>query len=127
MAPESEDKGFKVVDRRGSAGESTKSEAPPSEPPPKEAPAGERASKSGAGLPAIDFATFVMSLGSSTLYHLGELPGGERNLPLAKQTIDILGMLSEKTRGNLSDDEAKLVEHLLYDLRLKYVEAKKKG
>jgi hypothetical protein len=121
MAPESEDKGFKVVDRRGSAGESTESEAA------KEAPADERAAKGGAALPAIDFATFVMSLGSSALYHLGELEGGERNLPLAKQTIDILGMLSEKTRGNLSDDDAKLVEHLLYDLRLKYVEAKKKG
>ena len=116
MAPESEDKGFKVVDRRGSAGEATQ---PAAEPPAEK--------KGAAPLPAIDFATFVMSLGSSALYHLGELEGGERNLALAKQTIDILGMLGEKTRGNLSDDEAKLVEHLLYDLRLKYVEAKKQG
>ena len=78
----------------------------------------------------VDFATFVMSLASSTLIHLGELtppdaPAGHRDLPLAKQTIDILGMLAAKTRGNLTSDEAQLLEHLLYDLRLKYVDAKK--
>ena len=78
----------------------------------------------------IDFSTFVISLGSSVLVHLGDLaaPGDEssqRDLPLAKQTIDLLGMLAEKTRGNLTADEARLLEHLLYDLRIKYVEAKK--
>ncbi len=114
---EGDDKGFKVVDKRGHAGE-----APAAEPPD-----GREEHKS---LPEIDFATFVMSLASSALVHLGELSHPERgaqpDLPLAKQTIDILGMLAEKTRGNLTADEAKLVEHLLYDLRMKYVEAKKK-
>lgn len=84
-------------------------------------------------LPGVDFGMFVMSLASSALVQLGELPApGEEtgeapaNLPLAKQTIDILGMLEEKTRGNLTAEEAQLVQHLLYDLRLKYVDAKKK-
>lgn len=82
-------------------------------------------------LPHIEFGTFVMSLAHSVLMHLGELtmpgePSERPNLPLAKQTIDILGMLQEKTRGNLSGEEARLLEHLLYDLRIKFVDAKKK-
>lgn len=82
-------------------------------------------------LPEIDFATFILSLGSSALLHLGEMtePGGappEVNLPLAKQTIDIIAMLEEKTRGNLTDAEKKLLSSLLYDLRVKFVDAQKK-
>jgi len=50
----------------------------------------------------------------------------EANLPLAKQTVDILGMLREKTRGNLTQEEAQLLDNLLYDLRMKYVDAKKR-
>jgi hypothetical protein len=119
MGPDGDDKGFKVIDRRGSAEEPPALKPADGPPPPAD-------TKSRA-LPDIDFATFVMSLGSSALLHLGEIAGGDVNLPLAKQTIDILGMLAEKTRGNLSGDEAKLVEHLLYDLRLKYVEAKKRA
>jgi hypothetical protein len=74
----------------------------------------------------IDFLTFCVSLGSSAFVHLGDAPhpdGGavEPNLVLAQQTIDILGMLQEKTRGNLSDEEARFLEHLLVDLRLRYV------
>jgi hypothetical protein len=80
-------------------------------------------------LPEIDFGTFVMSLASSVLVHLGELqhPDSEKtepNLPLAKQTIDILGMLADKTRGNLTEEEQQLLTNLLYDLRMKYVAAK---
>jgi hypothetical protein len=79
----------------------------------------------------IDFGMFVMSLASSVLVHLGELEhpdSRERtaNLPLAKQTIDILGMLREKTRGNLTQEEAQVLDNLLYDLRMKYVDAKKR-
>lgn len=80
-------------------------------------------------LPAVDFGTFVLSLGSSVLLYLGELKApdapGAINLPLAKQTIDILGMLQDKTRGNLTREETELCENLLYDLRMKYVAAKK--
>jgi hypothetical protein len=82
-------------------------------------------------LPEIDFGTFVMSLASSVLVHLGELAHPEagashRNLPLAKQTIDMLGMLREKTRGNCTQEESQLLDNLLYDLRMKYVDAKKR-
>ena len=80
-------------------------------------------------LPEIDFGTFVMSLASSVLVHLGEIahPDSDKpelNLPIAKQTIDILGMLEDKTRGNLTQEEAQLLTNLLYDLRMKYVAAK---
>ena len=99
--------------------------------PAPERPVESDASEAGA-LPGIDFATFVMSLASSVLVYLGEIPapGGApepANLPLAKQTIDIQGMLADKTRGNLSDEEHKLLDHLLLDLRMKYVEAKKRA
>ncbi len=81
-------------------------------------------------LPALDFSTFVLSLGSSCMVHLGkvESPEGEAaepNLPAAKQMIDILGILQEKTQGNLDESEAKLLTGLLYDLRVQYVDAQK--
>ena len=83
-------------------------------------------------LPDIDFATFVLSLASSVLVNLGEMENPEtgeqdRNLPIAKQTIDILAMLQSKTKGNLSDEEEKLIQGLLYDLRIKYVDAHKRA
>ena len=75
----------------------------------------------------IDFYTFILSLGSSALIHLGDAPHPETgeslplNLPVAHQTIDILSMLQEKTRGNLTPAEEKFLENLLADLRLRYV------
>ncbi len=75
----------------------------------------------------IDFYTFVLSLGSSAIVHLGDAPHpetGERiaaNLAVAHQTIDILAMLQEKTRGNLTPAEEKFLENMLADLRLRYV------
>jgi hypothetical protein len=83
-------------------------------------------------LPEVDFATFVLSLGSGALIHLGEVEDHETgkkrepNLPLAKQTIDMLAMLEHKTQGNLDEAEAKLLSSLLYDLRIKYVDAQKR-
>lgn len=82
-------------------------------------------------LPEINFASFIISLSSSTLFHLGDIPDPatnqtQRNLPLAKQTIDILGLLKEKTVGNLDRDETQLLENLLYDLRMRYVAELKK-
>ncbi len=76
----------------------------------------------------INFTTFVVSLGSSALVHMGHAPHPEsgkteKNLVLAKQTIDILGMLEQKTRGNLDRDEGELLESMLFDLRLRFVEA----
>lgn len=77
-------------------------------------------------LPEIDFSSFIFSLSTSALLHLGEVPDPttqkrEKNLPLAKQTIDILGMLKEKTKGNLTPEEEKLIENILTDLRWRYV------
>jgi hypothetical protein len=85
-----------------------------------------------ATLPGINFSTFVFSLNSSALVHLGMLTapgagGKEINLPLAKQTIDILGMLEEKTAGNLTDDEKNLLTNMLHDLRMMYVKLKEQG
>jgi hypothetical protein len=77
-------------------------------------------------LPEIDFSSFVFSLSTSALFHLGEIPDplthkSEKDLPLAKQTIDILAILREKTRGNLTPDEEKLMENILTDLRWRYI------
>ena len=74
----------------------------------------------------IDFYTFCLSLGSSAFVHLGDAPHPEsgdstQDLLLAKQTIDILGMLQEKTKGNLTEEEARFLDNLLLDLRLRYV------
>ena len=75
----------------------------------------------------VDFGTFVLSLGSSALVHLGEIQHPEtaeakENLALARQTIDLLAMLEEKTKGNLSAEEERFLRDLLADLRLKFVE-----
>lgn len=81
-------------------------------------------------LPKIDFSTFVLSLATSALYHMGlsSDPSGESlpkpNLPLARQTIDTIEMLEEKTRGNLDDEEAKLIKSVLYQLHMGFVRAK---
>lgn len=76
----------------------------------------------------IDFSTFVLSLSSSAAFHLGIAPhpeGGahEQNLPMAKQTIDILSILQEKTNGNLTGEEERLLSEVLYNLRMAYVRA----
>ncbi|MFP4039329.1 MAG: DUF1844 domain-containing protein [Desulfosudaceae bacterium] len=83
-----------------------------------------------AQLPAIDFSTFIFSLNSSALVHLGAIADPttgqtNQNLIVAKQTIDILGVLEEKTRGNLTQEESNLLTHMLHDLRLQYVKSKK--
>lgn len=80
-------------------------------------------------LPEVDFSTFVLSLGHSALMHLGSAPdpnrgAGEPNLVMAKQTIDLLALIEEKTRGNLTGEEERLMEQLLYDLRSGYLSSK---
>ena len=85
----------------------------------------------GASSPS-DFHTFLVSLSMSVLYHLGEIEGpdgrpGPVELSLAKETIDVIAMLQEKTRGNLTPPEEHLIQNLLADLRLRYVEKSKGG
>jgi hypothetical protein len=77
-------------------------------------------------LPEISFASFIFSLSSSAFVSLGAIPDPntgkmEKNLALAKQTIDILGLLREKTRNNLTKEEENLFDQMLYDLRMSYV------
>ena len=79
----------------------------------------------------IDFSTFIMSLTSSAFYHLGDIADPETgktetNLPAVQQTIDMLVMLKEKTQGNLTEEEAKLLEQLVYELQMKFVAKSKK-
>jgi hypothetical protein len=67
------------------------------------------------------FDIFVLSLNASALMQLGDgIEAGEANLPLARQTIDILAMIEEKTRGNLSGEEERLLHQILFDLRMRY-------
>ena len=80
-------------------------------------------------LPEINFLTFIFSLNASALVQLGVMEDPatgkkEKNLPLAKQTIDMLSMLEEKTAGNLTTEEAELMKHILYDLRMRFVKEK---
>jgi hypothetical protein len=118
--------GFTVTDRRSFA-ERGESAAAVAEPLLPASPGTAATSDPALGTEAVDFHTFILSLGSSALLHLGELdqPGGDPStpdLPLAKHTIDIIAMLEQKTRGNLTSAEAHLIESLLFDLRLRYVE-----
>lgn len=77
--------------------------------------------------PEITFATFVVGLSTQALVHLGELPDPHTNqsvpdLAAAQQLIDIIAMLESKTSGNLDHDEQAMLESILFDLRMKYVE-----
>jgi hypothetical protein len=79
--------------------------------------------------PALDFSGFLISLGTSALINLGEMPDPDthqlhQDLEAARNTIDILGLLEEKTRNNLSDDEGALLQKLLFDLRIAYARAR---
>jgi hypothetical protein len=80
--------------------------------------------------PPLTFAAFVFSLASSAAIHFGDLPDpvtgskAEPNLEGAAQMIEILTLLEEKTRGNLTAEEGQLLEQVLYELRMRFVEAK---
>jgi len=83
-------------------------------------------------LPAVDFTTFVLSLSHSALLHLGDAPHptsdgmSEVDLPMARQTIDLLALIQEKTHGNLTGAEEQMLTQALYDLRLRFVEVSQK-
>ncbi len=82
--------------------------------------------ETGSGFPAVDFSTFVLSLNASALTSLGLIEDPvarkkNKNLEMADQTINILAMLHGKTKGNLTREEDKMLEDILYNLRLGYV------
>ncbi len=124
---ELEGEGFVIKDKRSSqlseedtAQQDKQADAASAEPPPQQEETPFQ----------IDFATFVMSLSQSAFYQLGEIPDpltgkAEMNLPAVHQTIDMLIMLREKTKGNLTPEESKLLEQMIYELQMKYVEKSK--
>ena len=134
MAQE-EEKGFIIKDRRTFSQETGE---PSPEQPEEGGKATEEPTPSGKPetaakeepFPEVNFATFIFSLSSSALLHFGEIAdpaSGEKkkNLPMAKHTIDILAMLEQKTRGNLTSDEEQLFKNILYDLRMRYIKETK--
>jgi len=128
MAEEKEEKGFVIRDKRFSARkeeegkkfeESAKAQVNESK--------GEEMKKEGP-LPEITFSSLIFSFSTSALIQLGEIEDPvtkrrDKNLPLAKQTIDLIGMLKEKTKGNLTPEEESLIDQVLFDLRMRYVKA----
>ena len=132
-----EEKGFVIKDKRVFSQKEPdlkeEDKKPEKEPAKKETKAEEEASaekqEAEVELPEINFPTFIISLNASALVNLGAIEDPAsgtkvKNLALAKQTIDILSMLEEKTRGNLTEEEEKILKNILYDLRIIYVKEK---
>lgn len=149
MADEkNESSGFKVVDRRsfnseGSRRDEATTEVRPPEPPPvvesaKPPAAPERPTRSQViETPQPDFEepsgfeTLVSYLSTTAMFQLGLMagPGGERipaDMPNAHRTIDLLQVLQEKTQGNLTANESRLLDDVLYELRMTFVELQKR-
>ncbi len=123
-----EEKTFVVRDKRFSATKEEKEEHQTTEGGKTEEPPKGDASAKVEALPEIDFNSFIFSLSTSALIQLGEIEDpftkkSAKNLPLARQTIDLIGMLKEKTKGNLTAQEERVIESILYDLRIRYVKA----
>lgn len=121
-----EEQGFVIRDRRASGG----TEAPPVTPStaPSSTSVGTPQPESSQSVPSppVTFSSFVISLGSSSLMLMGEQldpqqPSMPVNLPQAKEIIDLLSVLEDKTKGNLTSDEQTVLRDMLYALRMKYV------
>jgi len=137
MEEEKKEKGFVIKDRRhfDESGSVRKEETPKKEEEKPEAAVHETKTVADgaaapetddAPLPEINFASFLFSLSTTAMYHFGDFPDpvtkeSSRNLPAAKQTIDILSILKTKTEGNLEEDEKQLLEGILYELRMRFV------
>ena len=91
----------------------------------------ESSQEEGGGESSISFPAFVLSLAHTAAVHFGDIPDpvsgqtAEANLPAARQMIDILSLIETKTRGNLTAEERQLMDQILYELRLRFVEAEK--
>ena len=133
MAEEQDEKGFTFSDKRHSARQEGEAERPQQTSPPPHGPAGERertaAGSSRQASPPqeeVTFASFLLSLGSQAFMHLGDIPNPvtqkrEKDLAAAQQMIDLLAMLQAKTQGNLTNEEERLLQQLLFDLRMRFV------
>lgn len=122
-----QDEGFSVKDKRCVTEDGDPKQDADQQAAPAAAQEPEQTPQAAPGeLPAIDFSTFILSMSQSAMVHMGEtpLPGGgvmKQDLTLAKQTIDILDLIRQKTQGNLTPEEAELLRELLYNLRLAFV------
>jgi hypothetical protein len=135
MEEEKKGKEFIVRDRRISSSETSgDSSEPAAEQSQKEPSNAERAAGSSSEqkktepFPELDFSAFILTLATTAQVGLGSIPNpqtrqSEQNLPAAKQLIDILGLLKDKTKGNLSPDEQALLDSALFNLRMQYVRA----
>jgi Domain of unknown function (DUF1844) len=133
MDEERGERSFTVSDKRFSArreAEDRPSDSPQAAPSsterPPQAPAQSVEKGPTATEEGINFASFLISLGTQAFMHLGDIPNPttqqrEKDLPAAKQMIDLLGILEDKTKGNLASEEERLLRQLLLDLRLRYV------
>ena len=125
--PGEQEEGFVIRDRRGSSAPAERSgpSAPPDATGSKESPSVAAGGESASEVP-VSFASFVISLGSSSLMLMGEQldpqqPAMPVNLPQAKEIIDLLSVLDVKTKGNLTTEEQNVMRDMLYALRMKYV------
>jgi Domain of unknown function (DUF1844) len=117
-----EEQGFVVRDRRASGG----AEAAPVAAAPSKPSISANSSIEPPQAPPVTFSSFVISLGSSSLMLMGEQLDPNQasipvNLPQAKEIIDLLSVLEDKTKGNLTPDEQTVLRDMLYALRMKYV------
>ncbi len=126
------EQGFVIRDRRGRGEDApppAQAATPPAEEPSASAPhphEHEADSHTHSGHLPVNFSSFVISMGSSALMLMGEQldpqqPAMPLNLPQAKEIIDLLSMLEEKTKGNLTPDEQVVMKDMLYALRMKFV------
>ena len=121
------DQGFVIRDRRGRGEDAPAAPSASTPPTPEPAPVESHHDAHGhTGHLPVNFSSFVISMGSSALMLMGEQldpqqPTMQLNLPQAKEIIDLLSMLAEKTRGNLTPDEQVVMKDMLYALRMKFV------
>ncbi len=145
MSDENNQDGFKVTDRRLDREEDGKQEEQTEAPQETSAPeqqaeqtpekqeeteTEEKQPTRDAPLPPINFNTFILSLHSTSLMAMGLVPEPyanqiQKDLEIAKQNIDLLKILKEKTKGNLTQEENQLMDSVLYDLRMKFIEQNK--
>ncbi len=126
-----EEQGFKVKDRRifsddGQLREETSPDEAPAQEVPPAAQGDGPSSRSAGPLPPVDFGGLILSLSHAAMMHLGHIPDPLTGQPspdpdLARHTIDTIAMLKDKTQGNLTVDEQRLIDHALTELRLAYV------
>lgn len=133
MEDEKKEKGFVIKDKRifDEAGEARKEELKKEEAATEERPQEKKSEETAREeyVPEVTFSNFVLSLSTTVLYHFGDFPDpvtkkAEKNLTAAKQTIDMLNMLKNKTVGNLDNNEKELLEGILYELMMRYVKEK---